>query len=116
MKQNTKENIVCAFLLILTFLTLISIISYAIIDTKETCERREFIETSFKESDYNISEDYTITWTVSRFTDDYSQFLDTDWYYWETKIFNKYRPFENGWITLWVNIETFETYYVGELP
>lgn len=115
MKESTKESIVGAFLLVLACSALVSLIVYAIIDIQQSHERIEFIETSFKESDYNISADYTIVWTES-YTYEYSQYLDTDWYYWESEIYNNHRPFKNGWITLWLNIETFESYYEGVLP
>lgn len=76
---------------------------------------RNHIVSLFKESDFNISDDFIIVWTDVFNLNPY-QFKDTDWYHWNIEIYNTHRPFENGWIELWLNIETKETLYVGELP
>ena len=68
----------------------------------------------FKETDFNIPDDYVILWTSGLWiTRGGRGHLDgTDWHYWETEIYNSSRPSDISWVELWLNTETMESYYV----
>ncbi len=84
--------------------------------TIDAFDEHRDIKNTFKNADFNISDDYAVEYITGFFGDSYRSFKDTDWYSWKTLVYVKEHPSSQSTIVLWINIETEESYYIGVLP
>ena len=116
MKEEMKEGIFIFGLFLILFIIIGSIFYFVMIGPSiALADKQNRIKSLFKESDFNISDDLEIKW-IGHIGYSFNYYSDTDWCYWEVEVYNECCPYQNSEIELWLNIETEECYYVGELP